>query len=807
MEFFLSTKIPRGLKYVAELQMMLDNLSQDTVNDITVYILKSDLVSSPDKVRTLAHELLTYNVIYTKQKQELIILIMTLLQNQIPSNELHRLKMAILEECCLSDSNLDNEISKILLLRKLFLAGMINYKEMETILELVARTTGNSPEKFFVFFLSIAPEMHQRHLSLYNDMVQVLTNKTQFSQHLKLITKNLAQYEEENFKKLRELMLYGQEPNSLQYIIYNDDVESLKGYISKNPKLETLFWISPLDYSENPDINMISMAALYGSYNCFMLLAEKCLDILKLEAVLWGENLKILEYVLYKKNHEFFHDSLRNIGRFRCLKSIVYLLKNNQYTELELNKAFVSAVYYQNYHLIFKLIELGADINYRNPETGMTAFAIACKESHFSLLNTLIIRKTVDVNTKDLNGETPLIKSVKNCNSRVTKILLECDRVDLNAKDDNGYTALLYACRNASLYDVKLLMSKGEKINPNLKSKKGDFPLKFAVISGNEEIIDKLLEHPNIDVNNRDDEGCTALFHAARLSKSSTILQIMEQSEKADPNLSGSNGFSPLIISVLSGNVDCVKTLLSYERTDVNHKDGNGNTALIAACGIKNYEMAKLILAQKNLNINARGKLGNTALMTASMRGCKDIVELICNYQGVNVNLRNDNDNTPLHEAIRFKHKEVVLYLMKLKDIALNTPNKSGETPVAVAASSGDVEIMANLLTLRGIDANYTNGVNPTPLAIAIKAGNINLVRMMVLSPYVDVNMPSPPDSFSPAFIAASEGKSQILEAILRSPGIRSDLKPGNGAKFLFDAAEGNKEVIAVLERNGLSNS
>lgn len=802
MDYFRSTKIPRSLKHVSELQSLLDELSESTVNEIAVYILKSDLVATQDKIRILAHELLTYNRLYTFQKSEIIALIIILIKNQISSNELKLFKVAILEELCVPDSNEDIEISKALLFRKLLLSGVISYKEAEKLLEIVVGVKGTTPEKFVVFFLAFAPEMFQFHRKLYLDMIRNLTTKTQFSSHLKAIINNIDHYEKDNFKILREIVNDGFDHSSIQYAIYKDDVESLKKF---GPVLET--WISPLEFNEFPDISLISLSALFGSFQCFEYLANKFMDRLNPLCVLWGGNKKIIDLVVEKKTKEIFNSSLRQISRFRCMESTSYLLENIKFDEIELNKALISAAYFNNYHLIFKLIELGADINYRSGETGMTAFSTACKQRHIALIQALIIRRSVEVNPKNLDGETPLISAVIRLDTKVTKILSDCEKVDLNAKDEKGFTALMYACHQSDLPNVEILMSHTERINPNLKSVKGHFPLKLAVMTNNEEIIDKLLAHPNIDVNNRDGDGCTAIFHAVRLSKPTTIIQLMETCDKADPNLTGTNGFSPLVLAVMSGDSDCVRSLLSFDRTDINHRDSNGNTPLIAAAGIKNAEILKLLLQQKKLNINARGKLGNTALMTAAMRGALEIVQLLANYPGVNINLRNDDDNTPLHEAVRFKHTKVVQFLVSLPDITINSFNKYGETPISLCAMNGEVEIMANLLTARGIDANITDGNSPTPLTLAIKGGFTNLVNLMVIAPNVDVNRPSPPDSFAPVFTACTLGKADIVNAILKSPGIRSDLRPGNGAKYLYDACEGNKEVIEVLQKCGLLNS
>ena len=111
---------------------------------------------------------------------------------------------------------------------------------------------------------------------------------------------------------------------------------------------------------------------------------------------------------------------------------------------------------------------------------------------------------------------------------------------------------------------------------------------------------------------------------------------------------------------------------------------------------------------------------------------------------------------------------------------------------------------MHELLMNKDVDANVSTDDVPTPLAIAAEKNYVDVAIELISSPKVDVNMPSPPESLSPIFIACSSGNSDLVKVILSSRRIKSDLYPDSHVKYLFDAAEGNKEVIAALEMFGL---
>ena len=109
-----------------------------------------------------------------------------------------------------------------------------------------------------------------------------------------------------------------------------------------------------------------------------------------------------------------------------------------------------------------------------------------------------------DVNTKDMNYQTPLHSSIFTGNVDIAKLLM--DRyAEINAEDDLGKTPLHLACQLGNLSMARLLMARPDcKVSP--QDSKGDTPLHIACNQLTEPIIRFLLadgrtkaHQPNLD--------------------------------------------------------------------------------------------------------------------------------------------------------------------------------------------------------------------------------------------------------------------------------------------------------------------
>ena len=119
-----------------------------------------------------------------------------------------------------------------------------------------------------------------------------------------------------------------------------------------------------------------------------------------------------------------------------------------------------------------------------------------------------------DINAKDKDGNTALIRACGDCEDTETvKILLQNPNIDVNAKNRTGNTALIWASYKGNTDAVEKLLQRTD-IDVNVQNVGGNTALHLASFYGQTETVKKLLQHPNIDVNLRVSNGKTALDFA-----------------------------------------------------------------------------------------------------------------------------------------------------------------------------------------------------------------------------------------------------------------------------------------------------
>jgi ankyrin repeat protein len=138
----------------------------------------------------------------------------------------------------------------------------------------------------------------------------------------------------------------------------------------------------------------------------------------------------------------------------------------------------------------------------------------------------LLVKKGANVNSAEpKKNRTALMLAATRKNLDVVKFLQE-KGADVNARDSDGQTALMYSCRqryrdkseNAVAF---FLLENGAEINLRSK-KKGFTALMLAAGTGNEELVQKLLDK-GADPTIKDNFGVTAEATAKRTGQASVV--------------------------------------------------------------------------------------------------------------------------------------------------------------------------------------------------------------------------------------------------------------------------------------------
>ncbi|KAH6902735.1 ankyrin repeat-containing domain protein [Coprinopsis sp. MPI-PUGE-AT-0042] len=296
--------------------------------------------------------------------------------------------------------------------------------------------------------------------------------------------------------------------------------------------------------------------------------------------------------------------------------------------------------------LEFLLCDPRIDINLSNKH-GDTALHCAMREP-FPTLPELAKEKSkiilqlldipeLDVNRVNHDGTTALMLSARHRDPTVFIRLSLVPNIDANQADINGLTALSHACLGPSSTVVQACL-RLPGMNARVAHRHGVTHLmqsvwssRFNTAKTSENLAGdfKALIAAGVDVDDRDDNGQTALFFAARNQKP-TALEALLQLQAVDINARDHWGRTALMHA---SSRPVVEAFLRVSGIDINARDNYGRSALMYAAitdgcsgslrmGRYTLERSLLppLLCDPDTDVNAADKDGSNALILALMR-------------------------------------------------------------------------------------------------------------------------------------------------------------------------------------------
>jgi uncharacterized protein len=195
--------------------------------------------------------------------------------------------------------------------------------------------------------------------------------------------------------------------------------------------------------------------------------------------------------------------------------------------------------------------------------------------------------------------------------------------MNANAQGDDGRTVLIAAAARGDLEVVNTLLRRGA--DPNIRDKRDYTALSHAVEAMYEDVVDALLNRPELDTNSR-----------------------------------GLNGRPVLLAYVWRDNKDRVEKLVA-RGADVSAQDADGDTASHGAAQTGNVDMLRMFL-DKGANPNAKNRQGGTPLMWAAVYGHDEAAKLLLS-RGADASLKDNDGITAAEWAVRNKHASVASLL------------------------------------------------------------------------------------------------------------------------------------------------
>jgi ankyrin repeat protein len=221
-------------------------------------------------------------------------------------------------------------------------------------------------------------------------------------------------------------------------------------------------------------------------------------------------------------------------------------------------------------------------------------------------------------------------------------------------------------------------------------------PLHVAGVQGDAHVI-RMLICLGVDVDAKDRQGLTPLYHALRARNGETARVLMDAG--AQPVVVRNEPGEMMLHEALRGfRADLVLALALLDNgADPNERDLDGETALHVAAGQGYVEPGRSLIAH-HADVNARNAAGKTPLHLAVRSDCVDLVSDLLTH-GANVNAPDDSGDTPLHSAALRGHRKAVELLLSHKADP-NLRNSRGRTPRDEAVRRGHTEVV-QLLTVK----------------------------------------------------------------------------------------------------------
>lgn len=183
------------------------------------------------------------------------------------------------------------------------------------------------------------------------------------------------------------------------------------------------------------------------------------------------------------------------------------------------------------------LLKYGANPNYRNPSSGLSALAAAAAEGHTQIIRALVKTGGADINLPDQAGRTPLFYAIEQNQLGSLRTLLTLG-ADVNAQDVLGATPLMLAAAKNQQSCFNLLMRQ-KTIRPKTKDLQERSALTYSAYADSTYPAQKLLA-AGADINEQDLSGNTPMMAAIKAKNEHMALFFLQQG--ADLTLSNNNG-------------------------------------------------------------------------------------------------------------------------------------------------------------------------------------------------------------------------------------------------------------------------
>ena len=445
----------------------------------------------------------------------------------------------------------------------------------------------------------------------------------------------------------------------------------------------------------------------------------------------------------------------------------------------------------------------------------------------------LLDQPDVDVNCVNSNHETPLHLACALDHSSIIELLVAFGANVFIKDSDNRYCYGRMSGTEICNLVNRLLYSQNLWLEgPTLTEKDG--PLHSAVKIGQLEIVQDILDHKRVDIDDknsahetplhiacamgyncivhvliingasmceRDSYNNAPIHRAAAMGHIDIVDMLVEFG--CDPTIRGYQGRSLLHFACGSGNAMLLEMLVQRKFLDpANDRDACGLTPLHIAALCSHEETIDMLIGTFNCPVDCESTGAYTPLHLACISGHVNIIKLLVLKHNANLSACNFQNDLVHNLAAQFGHTSVIKSLIEDFNCNQNEKGYQGTTILHRACTYGHTELAETLITDFGLDPMCVDDDKSTPLHSAAYGGQLDVIDMLLSRHNVDVYARNNHNEL-PLHVAARKGHTKLVKAFINDFHCNPNEKGFEGKTILHEASvNGHIELAETLITN-----
>ncbi|XP_067659864.1 putative ankyrin repeat protein RF_0381 [Haliotis asinina] len=305
------------------------------------------------------------------------------------------------------------------------------------------------------------------------------------------------------------------------------------------------------------------------------------------------------------------------------------------------------------------LVKNGSDLTTVDSD-GNNILHIACIGGNVEIVKHILSKVNVDINSRGLNGKTPLMFAINFGHVKVFELLVSKDCI-LPIVQENGKNILHMACVKGNVDMVQHILKKNI-VSVDGEDSMGKTPVMLAAESGHTDVF-QLLVSKQCDIHKTCRDG-NNILHTSCSRGHIDIVKCIVTEGLINIDSPGQNQMTPVMFAAKNGQRD-IFDRFTNNKCDMKKQDKDGNSVLHMACIGGNKDIVEEILSKEHIDINSRGQSHRTPAMMAAVCGRQEVFDLLVN-RGADLTLADRDGFSVYHLACMGGHVSMVEHIQNI---------------------------------------------------------------------------------------------------------------------------------------------